>query len=212
MRILNVKLHEWFPPDDELATKMARICILREELMYEFLCTRYSNNFPMDDDFGVAWRKVYFLRKMFSTLAEMHSAIEHLSCDKNFKAFKQKQPIYFKKKWDELKKAFNSADVIINDIRNDIGAHVSHDSVKKALKNKNMIKRDSSSLHVSQQGPMKTHYKFVDELIMAVMAKESDDEHKRANETVNALIEATKGLFLVIDWLFFSYAKERKLL
>jgi hypothetical protein len=26
------------------------------------------------------------------------------------------------------------------------------------------------------------------------------------------LIEATKGLFLVIDWLFFSYAKERKLL
>ena len=74
-----------------------------------------------------------------------------------------------------------------------------------------MSSRRSTFLHVSQ-GPMNTRYKFVGELIMALMAKDSDDEHKRAHETMDALIATTEGLFPIIDWLFFSYAKDRKLL
>jgi hypothetical protein len=29
------KLRKWFPPDDALAVKIARLCILREDLMLE---------------------------------------------------------------------------------------------------------------------------------------------------------------------------------
>jgi hypothetical protein len=149
---------------------------------------------------------------MFITLQEIRSAIETLAGDKDFKLFLVNQPALFKKELDQLKKKLDLTKETIKDIRNDIGAHISDESIKETLQN--MSYERLGILQISQYDPRKTHYKFAGELITAILLRNASNEQKedKANEIISMLVNTLKELFVLIDRLFFAYAKDRKLL
>ena len=107
MKKINVKLREWFPVNDEFAIKMARICILREMLAFEFQCAlkcalNRGNN-KVEVEFGSAFGDMYFFIKMCSSVNEINSAIETLSMDKGYKSFMKRQDVTLKKEMNNLK-------------------------------------------------------------------------------------------------------------
>ena len=210
-RIITVKLWEWFPSNDDLATKMARLCVFREELMFQFRCAREANDVPIEDDYGPAWRQIYYFRKMFGTLQEIRRAIESLAKDVNFESFLDTQSPELQKKFTQLKAKLQSDTKAIKTIRTEYGVHIEEQFVEEALLK--MSHERWGFLHISQS-PAKTHYKFVGELIMAIMLRNTPDEKhvQKAQEIVDLLASNIENLFPIIDEIFFNYAKDRKLL
>jgi hypothetical protein len=210
MKIKRVNLSKWFPANDPFATKMARICILREELMFELYCALESQNVPMNDEYSSSWQQTYFFRKMHITVAEIRSAVESLARDVKFKAFLKKQPGTFQIEFTELKKNLNSTSEAIKDFRRDVGAHFSEDSIHQALQS---MSHERNGFFQISRAPRKTHYEFAEELIMAVMVRNTPNEkqYKKAISIVDALTNTTSKLFHRIDFLFISYLKDRNL-
>jgi hypothetical protein len=210
-RIITVNLSKWFPSDDDLAIKMARLCILREELMFQFRCAREANDVPFEDDYGSAWRQSYYFRKMFGTLQEIRRAIESLSNNKNFELFLDAQSPILQKEFAQLKEKLGSDREKIKKIRTEIGVHIEEKTVGEALLKMNPERW--GFLHISQR-PGKTHYKFVGELLMAIMLRNIPDKKQinEATKIVDLLTSNIQNLFPIIDWIFFNYAKDRKLL
>ncbi len=211
-RIVTVKLAKWFPSDDVLAKKMARLCILREELMFQFRCAIESRNVSSEDDYSSGWREIYYFRHMFGTLQEIRRSIESLAMDVNFKAFMAAQSPKLQKEFTQLKKKLDSAREKIKTLRSEIGVHIEENIVGEALQN--MSHERWGFLHISQSGPAKTHYKFAGELIMSIMFRNIPDEKQiyKAQENVDTLTNSMHNLFHIIDWIFFTYAKDRRLL
>lgn len=76
-RIGFIRLKEWFPPDDAVATNMARLCILREDLFLESQAIRADELTPLDAN-GEDWRRLYFHRNIFRTLDNIRGAMHQL--------------------------------------------------------------------------------------------------------------------------------------
>ncbi len=211
-RIIKVKLAKWFPSNDDLSKKIARLCILREDLMFQLQCAIESRNVPIKDDYGSAWRETYYFRHMFGTLQEIRRSIESLAKDVNFKSFLDAQSPKLQEEFTQLKKQFNSEREKIKTIRREIGVHIEENIVGEALLN--MSHKRWGFLHISQRGPAKTHYKFVGELIMSIMLRNTPDKEQlhKAQEIVDVLINTMQNLFPIIDWTFLNYAIDRKLL
>ena len=211
-RIISVKLWKWFPSNDDLAKKIARLCIFREDLMFELHCEIESINVSVNDDYGSSWRQFYYFRKMFSTVTEIRRAIESLANDRSFKYFLANQSPGLQREFKRLKKQLDSERENMKTIRNEIAVHIEEHIVGEALQN--MDAERWGFLHISQSTPRKTHYKFAGELIMAIMLRNTpnDKQLDRANEIVGILTNTTKSLFSIIDWIFFNYSIDRKLL
>ena len=77
MKILQIKLRKWFPPDDEIANSVARLCVLKEDLRIEIEGIRTENISILDGNTST-WRKLYFLRNSVRTLHEIIIAIKSL--------------------------------------------------------------------------------------------------------------------------------------
>ena len=85
-----VKLSKWFPANDELAAKIARLCILREDLVTEIRGLSAESIKELEGN-SVEWRQLYFIRNFIRTLREMLSGVEHLLQDKEFRAMLAKE-------------------------------------------------------------------------------------------------------------------------
>ena len=61
--------------------------------------------------------------------------------------------------------------------------------------------------------PKKTHYEFVGELILCMIAGDvpESDQEKKGNKVIKSLLLSLDKIFHRIDILFLSYAKDRKL-
>jgi len=206
-----VNLSKWFPPNDELAKKIARLCILREELIFQFQCARESRSTPIGDAYGSSWRTLYYVRHMFNTLKEIFRSIETLSRDINFKSLLKAQSPVLQKEFRKLKKNFYSVIKNIGAFRNEIGEHIDDSIVEEALLNMNDER--NGLLYISQGGPLKTQYKFAGELIMSILFRNSKrNQFIKAQEVADALTIPMQNLFYIIDSIFFAYIKDRKLL
>src|SRR5262244_755652 len=65
-----VVLRKWFPPHDPLAAKMARICILREDLLLEMQGV-YTEDIRELDGLSPQYRRMYFLRNLMRSQMEL---------------------------------------------------------------------------------------------------------------------------------------------
>ncbi len=86
-----VKVQKVFPPNDELATIIVRICILREDAMIEMLAILEENMRELDRP-DAKDRKFYFMRNLIRTHLELSSAIQTLLINPEFKRILGKQP------------------------------------------------------------------------------------------------------------------------
>lgn len=134
-----VKLRKWFPPTDPLATKVARLLILREDFAIEMRGV-YVEGIDALDSHSAAWRRLYFLRNLFKTLMEIQSGVHRLLSDTHFKVLLYRQSPEVKREFGRLARVITQAHPILKEIRNDICGHVKEDAVQETL---DQMDRDS---------------------------------------------------------------------
>jgi hypothetical protein len=208
-RILIVKLRKWFPPHDPLASMIARLCILREDLQIEMKGVLTGDIAALDES-SAGGRRIYFLRNLIRTQTELSSAIQRLMLTPEFKVLLQKAPL-------EIQKAFNNAVTVIGkahpiakDVRNDICGHVLEGAVHAALER---IDFDVwGFLDVGKTAEF-THLKFAGEMTAEMLLKDvTKEERADIASSKFAMIGDLLQTFRLIEICLLMYAKDRGLL
>ena len=127
-----VVLQRWFPANDPVATNVARLCILKEDLELEYRGWLGQKISELDIN-QIPWRKLYFLRNIFKTMMEIHSAVHTLNMNTDFKEALRQQPQPLQNAFEELNRITDTAHPLMKVYRNSIGGHVKEQSVAIAL-------------------------------------------------------------------------------
>jgi len=127
------KIHQYFPPDNELAIKIVRVCILAEDFFIE--AKGYiSKTIPDLDINSSEWRKLYFLRNCFRTIHELRKAIDNIRMDKTFEGYLQEQNKNIIRKYEGLYLDLKNFEKLFKNVRDEIGGgHVLIKAVRKGL-------------------------------------------------------------------------------
>jgi len=144
-RIRWISPRRWFPADDPIATSIAKLCILREDIYIEFLALAADDitislpdipegsKPPGLDDNGAEYRRIYFLRASLRTLGEVRGAVTVLWRNTQFRDLYRKFDAEKYKKLsgyiEELEKNLDE----LKRIRDGLGGHVLPQAVTKAL-------------------------------------------------------------------------------
>src|SRR5262249_32263730 len=125
-----IKLRKWFPPNDPIASAVARLFLLREDFYLEAFAF-LAEDLPELDRNGSVWRQLYFLRQMMKTLMEAKSAMMRLQQSPEFKAALGEAGEGFREEILRFLKIVDSDD--LKKIRNNIGGHILDKAVEKTL-------------------------------------------------------------------------------
>lgn len=206
-----IRLKKWFPEDDALSTQMARLCILREDFLFELRMGVESKSLPMGDAHGHTWRLLYYFRRISNTVTEIQTVLERMSASADFKHLLRAQNGNFENGLKKYKAKLRFALDTIKTIRNDTAAHILETSLHLAIKN--MDHSHSGFLQISFEDIKDTHYRFTEELLTAIMFKDTPpkDQEKKAIEIIEKFLGVIEKLLLWIDQIFSAYIKERHL-
>lgn len=205
-----VKLTKWFPPNDPLAAKVARLCILREDFLLE-MSGVYTQEIKQLDGHSEEWRKLYFIRNLVRTLREIESGIHMLMSDPQFKGLLAAQEPERQKEFAEHIALMNKAIKVVNEVRNEICGHVLETAVQETL---NDIS-GSDVFGFLEIGPTlrRTYFRFAGELIIQMLVRgvpEADKENAFMEkwEKISGLFNS----FALIERVLNIYATDRRLL
>jgi len=207
-----VKLRKWFPPHDPLAAKIARLCILREDLLVEMQGV-HTEDIKELDGHSPQFRRMYFLRSLLRTQMELSSAIQTLLGNLDFKALLEKQSDEVKTKFAEAAALIGKAHSVLKDIRNEIGGHVQESGVQAALER--IEANTPNAFGLLDLGPRAnlTHYKFAGELTAEILLKDVSEEERRNIQSGKfALLADLLPTFTLIEHCLIMYAEDRGLL
>ncbi len=133
-RYFNYRLAQLFPPNDEYAATMARLCILWEDFFTEASGGAAKTIQQMDGN-SAQWRKLYFLRRSIGTLHEIRMAVQNMRTLPEFKSALTSQPHNDRKTFGDSYMKLVAHEELIKDLRNSIaGGHVEQKAVRKGLK------------------------------------------------------------------------------
>jgi hypothetical protein len=118
-----------------------------------------------------------FWRNLVRTLLEIRKALESLNTIPEFKKAMRAQTTAWQKKFGQMAKRLEKAEQIVDDIRNNLGGHVLHRGVEKALDNMDI---DRWSFIEVGRTLGKTHYKFVGELVGEILLAGIPEEQRQA--------------------------------
>jgi|ERR1700722_2652710 len=204
-----VKLRKWFPPHDPLAPKIARLCILREDLMLE-MQGMYADDILELDGLSAASRRMYFLRNLIRTHMELSGAIRRLHSDSEFCELLEKQSAGVKEKFKTALAKLDEAHPLLKEVRNDIGGHVQESAVQAALER---MSWDSFGLLDIGPNALLTHYEFAGEITAEILLKDvSQEERLGITSNKYILIAELLPTFALIEYCLGIYAKSRNLL
>jgi hypothetical protein len=206
--VSTVKLLKWFPPEDPLAAKIARLCILREDMLLE-MQGFYAEEIRELDESSSRFRRVYLSRRLLLTLAELEGAIQTLLRDRHFRVLLRKQPRDIKAGFGKAGGLIARVHEILKDARNDICGHVRESAVQSALE-----RLDPDAFGLLDLSPQagSTHFKFTGELVGEILLKEVSNRERR--ELVSgkfASLADMLALFALIERCFLMYAEDRGL-
>lgn len=204
-----VPLRHWFPPDDQLAEEVARLCVLREDLALE-MSGFYSENLGELDGNSDAWRRAYFFRNLVRTIREIAIGFNRLAMNPEFKDILARAPLARQNEFKKAMSEMNSAHPVIKQIRDSVGGHVLNAEMRKAL----------AGMHFERFGFIevgesngKTHYQFAGELVGEILMAGVPEEQRMVKlqddlEKISALL----SLFSLIDWILYTYIRSRRLI
>lgn len=204
-----VKLRKWFPPNDPLAASIARLCILREDLLLESRGIEPNDIEELDQN-SDKWRRMYFHRNLVRTFMEIRSAIVVLQGQEEFKRILRKQPKQKQTEFWRLVEEFNQAHKVIKEIRNSLGGHVLQKSMQEALDEMDFDRWGFLEVGETLKD---VHYKFAAELVTAILLRGVPEESQKSK--IESDFKTIANLFPVlslIDEIFGMYTKERRLL
>jgi hypothetical protein len=219
--ICHINLRNWFPPDDPIAVLVARLCVLREDYLLELqgLIKKDFNTFDPSmsasepdslDGNSPSWRRIYFFRSSVRTLNEIRNAVERLFVDPTQKAALAEEGLELQKAFEKLRGEFSGLSGTIKDLRDQIGGHVLHEGVRKALEG--MDPGRNALLEVGET-VADTHYRFAGDIALAVMFPEEPEDV--VIEKAQDLFTTTAQLVFIvghIDKIFESFVLGRGLL
>lgn len=209
-KICHINVSEWFPPNDPIATSIARLCVLREDLYLELRGT-VDEPIPPLDECSADWREIHFFRNSVRTLLEIRSAIETLKkSETDFASVLSLQPAPLNGALQDLSDALEEAHTIIKKLRNEVGGHLSHQALGEALQR---IAPETSCLLQMGDKAKEIHYKFALEFIGATMLRHV--EFVEAENEWEDILSKTYALgfkaISSIDMLFVAYSRIRNL-
>ena len=204
----HVKLKNWFPADDIIATNVVRLCILKEDLELEYRGYLEPQIQPLDVN-EISWRKIYFFRNIFRTMLEIDSVIHSLKMNHEFQRALSNQPIELKDSFDALSQNMLNAHDLIKKYRNCIGGHVQEKTIVNALKNLSSERTSFISCNVTRN---LVNLNFTSELCMAVFFDEHPEEIQldKAEEIISKLKSVIP--FNAISAVITTYVRERGLI
>jgi len=204
-----VKIRKWFPPDDPLAARIARLCILREDLLLEMEGV-FTEDIHALDDHSAEFRRMYFLRNLVRTQIELSGAVQVLLKDSEFKTLLAKESRQIQSDFRKAARAISRAHPIAKDVRNDICGHVREKAVQEALET---IDPGAWGFLDLSRIAKHTHYKFAGELTAAILLKGvSDEEKSKIRSSKWETIAELVPVFALIERCLLIYAQDRKLL
>src|SRR5713226_5604279 len=205
-RVRIVTLRKWFPPHDPLAAKIARLCILREDLLIEMQGV-YVEGIKELDESSPQSRRMYFLRNLIRTQMELSGALQTLLISSEFKELLDKAPEEIQTAFGEAAAIIGKAHPVARDVRNDICGHVRESAVQAALER---IDPDSwGFLDVGRKANL-THYKFAGELTAEILLKDvTKEERATISSSKFATIADLVQTFALIEVCLRLYAQDR---
>ena len=208
-RVRIVKIRKWFPPHDPLAAKIARLCILREDLLLEMHGV-YTEDIGELDEHSPQFRRMYFLRNLIRTQMELSGAVQVLLKSPEFEQLLSRATQEIQKAFREAASVIGKAHPIAKDVRNDICGHVREQAVQAALE---VIDPDSWGFLDVGRIAKQTHYKFAGELIAEILLKGvSREERAKIESSKFATIAELTEIFSLIELCVLLYAEDRRLL
>ncbi len=213
-RIRFISPHKWFPSDNPVATVVARLCVLREDLYIELLGVAAEDIFltiptmqsplPNMDDNGDAYRRMYFMRASLRTLFEVRGAILVLVKNKEFVQHYEK---WDKPRFQELKDFLAELEKNLSEfkrIRDAIGGHVLPQAITKAL---DTMDYDEIGKYELGRTMKETHFGFAGticaQILLQDIPKKEKEEHLQRIFTLN--MRTTQ----VITDVFTAYIQNR---
>jgi hypothetical protein len=201
-----VVLRKWFPPEDPLATMIARVCILRGDLLIEMQGV-YAEAIEGLDSSSAEHRRMYFLRNMIRTQAELSASIQRLLGNADFRVLLERQPEAIQTKFKEMAKVIGEVHPLLKDVRNDICGHVLENAVQMALKR---ISWESFDFLEVGDAANLTHFKFANEIVAEMLLKDvSEEERKEIRSSKFAQLAKILPAFTLIDYCFVLYSMDR---
>jgi len=203
--IQHIELLKWFPKDDPVATCVARLCILREDLYLEFEGLGPEGIKALDLN-SLVWRRTYFFRSLSKTLSEIDSTFTTLNRQKSFREALKKQPKIIQQKYRTLLRRLREVHESIKEMRNKLGGHVNNSAVTKAL---NLMGLESKGLIEFGSTIGKTHYRFTTELVLGILLVDSPDTDKikAIDKKIKEVLGLTASVLVVtgdIVWLYIT--------
>lgn len=201
------KLRALFPPDDAVATCIARLCIVREDFMLE-LEGIIANSIAQLDGNAVAWRRTYFFRNSIRTLHEIKSALVAIRKQHQFQQMLSGRYPEFSKKFDQLAAALETAHKLIKENRNALGGHVIESVVKNALKNGDLEEQVSWEAGPT---PDRLHLQFAQNLVMACFIRNVDYDFSAlaARRMIKQIAQFTAPVVEAMDQIIRAYIANR---
>ncbi|MFO0774077.1 MAG: hypothetical protein U0172_05360 [Nitrospiraceae bacterium] len=209
LRISHLPLARWFPANDSVATSIARLCVLREDLYLE-LEGIDEDPIATLDACSRAWRTTYFFRNITRTLLEIRSAVERLKMEQSFLLDLSRQPRPLSEALTDLTSSLIRAHGHIKRLRNDLAGHLQHSAIEGAL---HQLTPDTKGLFQIGNTWQDMHYKFALEFISAAMLRhvEFQEAEQEWRKILQATLEAGYSAIPAIDSLFFAYVQIRNL-
>ena len=211
-RLQHIRFSIFFPADDLVAVTIARLCILREDLLLEGQAIRQAS-LPGLDSNGQEWRRLYFWRNSFKTLENIRQAIHTLSCERKFNEAFKKEPLAVQKGFERLRRQLEKiSSEFLKDLRNDLGGHVSQKATADALKR--MDADQLALLEISADGKVgNQHYRFATELVLQMMLPRTPVKApNRELKKILRKVALMNWAVLIIDEIFNAYITSRRLL
>jgi hypothetical protein len=205
-----VKLTKWFPPNDPLATKIARLCILREDFNVEMIGV-YTERIKELDGSSEEWRRLYFIRNLIKTLREIEAGIQRLLSDSQFKALLARQKSDMKEGFAKHAALMNENIRVLNEVRNEVCGHIQEGAAQETLNE--IVGRDAFGF--LEMGPTmrRTYFKFAGELVLQILVRgvPEAEKHKVFIEKMEKIGNLFSS-FSLIERALFIYMEDRGLL
>ena len=197
------------PPQDSVATMVAMLCVLREDLLLELYGITNEHIQRLDDN-GPAYRRAYFWRNSLRTLEEIRKVLTRLRFQGRFAAAMAQEPEAVRTAFAQLNAELNAAHKeFLKGLRDALGGHLDEKTIQITL--------DSMDPHHEaffEAGEIvgRVHYKFAADLLWAALLHDipENQRQKKAEELLrrtSRLSQAVKA----IDDVVVCYMRDRRL-
>ena len=204
-----VPIRSWFPSHNPLAVTIARLCVLREDMLVEMEAA-YRKGWNQDEDEGNMVRRMYFLRNLIRTQSEVSSGIRELMGNGEFSALLRKQPTQIQRAFANGLLTISRVHPITKKVRNSVCGHVLNKAVREALER---ISLDSFGLLEINATEKRTRLRFAGELVAEMLLEDVTvaDRKNIESSKYSAIAELMRDTFPLMAIALRVYAQDRGL-